>query len=35
MRVIKPNWKTSKVRPSFATTTSQKEEALKNLKRKD
>ena len=35
MRVIKPNWKTAKVSPRFVTTPSQKEEALKNIKRKD
>jgi SAM-dependent methyltransferase len=35
MRVIKPNWKTAKMRPRFATTPSQKEEIIKNIKQKD
>lgn len=35
MRVIKPNWKTAKMRPRFATTPSQKEEVIKNRKQKE
>jgi hypothetical protein len=35
MRVIKPNWKTAKMRPRFATTPSQKEEVIKNIKQKE
>jgi SAM-dependent methyltransferase len=35
IRVIKPNWKTAKMRPRFATTTSQKEEVIKNKKQKE
>lgn len=35
MRVIKPNWKSASMRPSFAATPSQKEEALKNIQQKD
>lgn len=31
MRVIKPNWKSAKMRPGFATRPSQKEEALKQV----
>ena len=35
MRVIKPNWKTAKMRSNFATTPSKKEEALKRFIKKD